>query len=403
MRTVDVAGLSLGATHEVLRARLDAAFPRPTLIRLWETSHGNPFFALELARALQRRGGTLAPGEELPIPSDLDELLRARIDGLGAAALEVARAVAALADPTVTLVEAALGARFDRGLAETLDARILELDGERLRFTHPLLGSAVAARQTPARRRSLNARLADDRPLRRGTSSPPRARHGRARRRRRLGPRGGRANGARPWRAGDGRRACRAGAQAHARHRVRMTPVGACSTQPTCTTAPGTAPEQPRCSNRRVLRPRPATSARPSWPISPASRRARRTPSRSTARRSSEAEGDDALQATIHLSLAGLMRFSDGDRARHRARRARRPRRLACRRRCSPVPCARGPRPRALQCRARHTRRGDAGGALARAVAGRVAARRRSDRRVRPPALVVGGRRPARALSSRSS
>ena len=120
----------------------------------------------------QRRGDTLAPGEELPIPSDLDELLRARIDGLGAAALEVARAVAALADPTVTLVEAALGARFDRGLAETLDVGILELDGERLRFTHPLLGTAVAARQTPARRRSLNARLADVVP-----SAEERARH----------------------------------------------------------------------------------------------------------------------------------------------------------------------------------------------------------------------------------
>ena len=160
LRTVEVGGLSVGAIQELLRARLDATFPRPTLIRLWETSRGNPFFALELARALQRRGGTLAPGEELPIPSDLDELLHARLDGLSAAALEVARAVAALADPTVPLVEAAVGRRADAGLAETLAARILELDGERLRFTHPLLGSAVAARQTPSRRRSLHARLA---------------------------------------------------------------------------------------------------------------------------------------------------------------------------------------------------------------------------------------------------
>ncbi len=76
------------------------------------------------------------------------------------AALDVARAVAALAEPTVPLVESAVGRRFDAGLAETLTTRILELDGERLRFTHPLLGSAVAARQTPKRRRSLHARLA---------------------------------------------------------------------------------------------------------------------------------------------------------------------------------------------------------------------------------------------------
>jgi hypothetical protein len=45
-------------------------------------------------------------------------------------------------------------------LAEALAARILEVEGERLHSTHPLLGSAVAARQTPSRRRGLHARLA---------------------------------------------------------------------------------------------------------------------------------------------------------------------------------------------------------------------------------------------------
>lgn len=160
LQTVEVGGLTLGALQELLRTRLDATFPRPTLIRIWETSGGNPFFALELASALRRKGGTLALGDELPIPSDLDELLHARLDGLGAAALETARAVAALADPTVPLVESAVGRSADAGLAETLAARIVELDGDRLRLTHPLLGSAITARQTPSRRRSLHARLA---------------------------------------------------------------------------------------------------------------------------------------------------------------------------------------------------------------------------------------------------
>jgi DNA-binding CsgD family transcriptional regulator len=160
LRTIEIGGLSVGALQQLLRVRLDVAFPRPTLIRLWQSSGGNPFFALELASALQRRGGTLAPGEELPIPADLDKLLAARVDGLSPAARDTARVVAALADPTVPLVEASLGRRADAGLAEALAARILELDGERLRFTHPLLGSAVAARQTPSRRRSLHAQLA---------------------------------------------------------------------------------------------------------------------------------------------------------------------------------------------------------------------------------------------------
>ena len=161
LRTVEVGALSLGATHELLHARLDATFPRPTLIRLWETARGNPFFALEVATALQRRGGTPGPGDPLPIPSTLEELLRERLDGLGPAALEVARVVAAVAEPTTDLAEAVLDGSSDLGLSEALDARILELDGERVRFTHPLLGSAVAARETPSRRRSLHARLAE--------------------------------------------------------------------------------------------------------------------------------------------------------------------------------------------------------------------------------------------------
>jgi len=159
--TIELRHLSLGAIHELLRTRLGAVFPRPALRRIWEASAGNPFFALELARTLQRRGGTLEPGEELPIPANLDELVHERIGGLSASALEVARIVAVLADPTVSLVEAAAGRRARTGLANALEASVLDLDGERLRFTHPLLGSAVSSGFPPARRRSLHARLAE--------------------------------------------------------------------------------------------------------------------------------------------------------------------------------------------------------------------------------------------------
>ena len=160
LRTLHIQGLSVGALRELLGTRLTASFPRPVLLRVWETSGGNPFFALELATALEQRGGTLTAGEELPIPSGLDELLRARLDQLGEAALEVVRVVALLADPTVALVEAGVGPAAETGLAEALAVRIIEIDGERVRWAHPLLGSAVVAREPPSRRRSLHARLA---------------------------------------------------------------------------------------------------------------------------------------------------------------------------------------------------------------------------------------------------
>ena len=170
--TLELGPLSVGALNELLRAHVGVAFPRPTLLRIWETSAGNPFFALELAGALQRRGGRVGPGEELPIPSNLEELVHERVDHLGAPGLEVARVVAAVADPTVRLVEAASGNRAEIGLGDAIEAQILEVDGERLRFTHPLLRSAVWSRATPAQRRSLHARLA-----RLASSTEERARH----------------------------------------------------------------------------------------------------------------------------------------------------------------------------------------------------------------------------------
>jgi DNA-binding CsgD family transcriptional regulator len=158
--TMELGSLSLGATHELLRARLGPAFARPLLRRIWEASGGNPFFALELARALQRQGGDVEPGGELPIPANLDELVRERISELSPSALEVSRLVAAMADATVSLVEAAAGRGAESGLAEALESKVLELDRERLRFTHPLLASSISSRVTPARRRSLHTRLA---------------------------------------------------------------------------------------------------------------------------------------------------------------------------------------------------------------------------------------------------
>jgi DNA-binding CsgD family transcriptional regulator len=161
LRTIELGALSLGALNELLRARIDTVLPRPTLLRIWETSGGNPFFALELASALRRRGDNVGPGEELPIPATLEELVHERLDRVEASGLEVARVVAALADPTVPLVEAAGGHEAETGVARTLEADILEVHGDRLRFTHPLLRSAVAARTQPAERRSLHARLAE--------------------------------------------------------------------------------------------------------------------------------------------------------------------------------------------------------------------------------------------------
>ena len=62
---LSVGPLSVGAIQGLIRDRLGLRFPRPTLLRLHDASGGNPFFALELARALDA-GAPLDPAQPLP-------------------------------------------------------------------------------------------------------------------------------------------------------------------------------------------------------------------------------------------------------------------------------------------------------------------------------------------------
>ena len=157
LRRIQVGPLSLGALNSLLRDRLDAVFPRPTLRRIHETSGGNPFLALELARALERRGRSLDAGERLPVPDDVQELARGRLAALPPETVAALRAAAALSQPTRTIVSAAAG--DSRALQPAIDAQIVELDGDRVRFIHPLL--AAAAHGGAESQRALHGRLAE--------------------------------------------------------------------------------------------------------------------------------------------------------------------------------------------------------------------------------------------------
>ena len=85
--------LSLGALHHVLRANVGSAPSRSTLIRIVETSGGNPFFALAIARALPESEDARAP---LPIPPSLQQLVAGRLARLSPAAREAALVASAL-------------------------------------------------------------------------------------------------------------------------------------------------------------------------------------------------------------------------------------------------------------------------------------------------------------------
>ncbi len=155
--------LSVGATHRLLRERLGVSFPRPTLVKVHETSGGNPFYALELGRALARSGGLTGAGERLAVPTSLTALVSARLAALPAGVRAALEPVSLLSEPTVSLVEAV--ASDPAGVVDRLRvaeaAGILEVDEGRVCFGHPLLAARVEAELEPRRRRALHRLLAE--------------------------------------------------------------------------------------------------------------------------------------------------------------------------------------------------------------------------------------------------
>jgi DNA-binding CsgD family transcriptional regulator len=155
--------LSLEELEEVVRLHVPVGFTRPTWRALHRISGGNPFFALQLADALERRGGRV-PDEGLPIPETLADAVRERLGALSPGARAALLPVAALAQPTLHLVRA--GAAEAEGVEEAVQAGVLQIDGQRLRFAHPLLASLVYGDASGAERRAVHAQLAplvDDR------------------------------------------------------------------------------------------------------------------------------------------------------------------------------------------------------------------------------------------------
>lgn len=155
--------LSLAALHHLLSGRLGMSLARPTLGRLAVASGGNPFFALEIGRALARAGDEHTYDDPMPVPTALQELVAARLRALSATAKEAVLIAATLSRPTVTAVGRALAAPETAvaALAEAEGANVLVTKHGRIRFTHPLLASAVYGSVSQEQRRQLHRRLAE--------------------------------------------------------------------------------------------------------------------------------------------------------------------------------------------------------------------------------------------------
>jgi DNA-binding CsgD family transcriptional regulator len=155
---VSVERLSVGAIHRLLWGRLALNLARPELVRVHEIAGGNPF-ALELGRAITR-GAVRADSADVALPETLSALVTERLRVLPARVRKTLVAVAALAAPSVTLLEP-LGAGVVDDIELAEKHGVIELDGDRIHFTHPLLAPASYAEMPLHRRRRLHRRLAE--------------------------------------------------------------------------------------------------------------------------------------------------------------------------------------------------------------------------------------------------
>jgi DNA-binding CsgD family transcriptional regulator len=155
-----VGPLSLGALHRVIATHLGHSLPRPVLARIHATSGGNPFFALELARVAEQRGAP-STNPELPLPASLADTLHERLNVLPADTREALLTVATLSAPTLESLEQALGSNARLRLQPALDAGMLALDDQRVRFAHPLIAATVYSEAWPEQRHACHRALAE--------------------------------------------------------------------------------------------------------------------------------------------------------------------------------------------------------------------------------------------------
>lgn len=156
---IRVGPLGLGDLHSLISKRLGQSLSRPTMVRIAEVSGGNPFYAVELARAV----GAVATSADSVLPATLAELMRVRIGRLDQQTQDVLLAAACVANPTVELLAMATNNTADR-IVELLDEpesnRVVGIEGNRVRFAHPLLARSVFTEASPGRRRAIHRSLA---------------------------------------------------------------------------------------------------------------------------------------------------------------------------------------------------------------------------------------------------
>jgi DNA-binding CsgD family transcriptional regulator len=156
-----VGPLTFSEFQSAIRAAAGPELSLLTIRRLFDASGGNPLYGLELARAVQRTGDEPSPEDPLPVPPDLQGVLSARLAALPADARDALLIASCLRSPTTMMLEQARGAAALAALQTAAAQGLVEVEEARVRFTHPLLASAIYSGAPPGRRREVHRRLGE--------------------------------------------------------------------------------------------------------------------------------------------------------------------------------------------------------------------------------------------------
>jgi DNA-binding CsgD family transcriptional regulator/Tfp pilus assembly protein PilF len=160
LETISLQPLPGGPIKMLLEARLGRTISRPLLRRIHQGTGGNPLYTLAIALELEARHADSDRAGDLPLPRTLSHALELRLGQLDPRANPAMLAIAALSQPTLGMLQAAIPEFALSDLESAQRAGVIEISGGRLRFTHPLLASTHYASVPISKRRELHRRLA---------------------------------------------------------------------------------------------------------------------------------------------------------------------------------------------------------------------------------------------------
>jgi DNA-binding CsgD family transcriptional regulator len=160
LESISLEPMPLATTKALLEARLERSIANPVVRRIHQGTGGNPLWALAIVHELEAANSGHERVGDLPIPRTLSDAIKLRLRHLDPRSDAALLAIAALSQPTLAVLQAAIPGFALSDLESAEQAGVIEVAGSRLRFTHPLLASTHYASTPISKRRELHRRLA---------------------------------------------------------------------------------------------------------------------------------------------------------------------------------------------------------------------------------------------------